>query len=293
MGDKHLSTSPETELDEVIKSSVEILVLILSEIEDILTIHLEEVQDDILCEKLLNINLLISKIKSINDNPTPDCVLKFPSPFPIPVEDSDSIFEKFDTSLSYSDNSLPEFETFIDHTKETSSGSTTTHADNSLPEYDSFLFEIEPDQGELTSIVMGDILGEPHVHVLNVLPTHPTFMLDSDFMPFDDSFGSDLEVSFPSGTRNKIFDPGLFFKVQSKRFLLQDTFSNLLCLVSETLLLFLSKNEDKVFNLGILSSNLLSHWSKITFDFFESPMMISRGDIPSLDVSFLYFVPLD
>ncbi|GJY32287.1 hypothetical protein Tco_0415782 [Tanacetum coccineum] len=53
--------------------------------------------------------------------------------------------EKFDTSLSYSDNSLPEFETFSDHTEETSSGSTTTHADNSLPEYDSFLFEIEPE----------------------------------------------------------------------------------------------------------------------------------------------------
>nr|GFC80974.1 hypothetical protein [Tanacetum cinerariifolium] len=58
--------------------------------------------------------------------------------------------------------------------------------------------------GELTSVVMEDILGEPHVHVPNVLPTHPTHMLDSDFIPSDDSFGSDLEVSFPSGTRNKI-----------------------------------------------------------------------------------------
>ncbi|GJW61020.1 hypothetical protein Tco_0110355 [Tanacetum coccineum] len=84
-------------------------------------------------------------IKSLNDNPTPDCVLKSPSSFPIPVEDIDSFFEKFDTSLSYSDNSLPEFETFSDHTEETSSGNTTTHAENYLPEYDSFLFEIEPE----------------------------------------------------------------------------------------------------------------------------------------------------
>nr|GEZ15149.1 hypothetical protein [Tanacetum cinerariifolium] len=44
-----------------------------------------------------------------------------------------------------------------DHTEETSSGSTTTHVDYSLPKYDSFPFEIEPDQGELTSIVMEDI----------------------------------------------------------------------------------------------------------------------------------------
>nr|GEU28866.1 hypothetical protein [Tanacetum cinerariifolium] len=117
-------------------------------------ISLEEVKDDIIREKLLNINLLIAKIECLNDNPSSDYVLKSPSPFPNPVEDNDSFFEKSDTSHSYLDNSLPEFKTFSDHTEETSSGSTTTHADNSLPEYDSFLFEIKPDQGELTSIVI-------------------------------------------------------------------------------------------------------------------------------------------
>ncbi|GJS16272.1 reverse transcriptase domain-containing protein [Tanacetum coccineum] len=103
--------------------------------------------------------------------------------------------------------------------------STTTHADNSLPEYDSFLFETQPDQGELTSVVIGDILGEPRVYVPNVLPTHTTLMLNSDFIPSDDSLRSDLEVSFPSRTRNKIFDLGIFFEVQSMRFLSRDTFS--------------------------------------------------------------------
>nr|GFB17382.1 hypothetical protein [Tanacetum cinerariifolium] len=98
--------------------------------------------------------------------------------------------EEPDNSLN---NSLPEFETFSDHTKETSSGSTTTHVDNYLPEYDSFLFEIEPDEGELTSVVMEDILREPYVHVPNMLSTHPTLMLDSDFIPSDDSLVSDLK----------------------------------------------------------------------------------------------------
>nr|GFC87105.1 hypothetical protein [Tanacetum cinerariifolium] len=120
-------------------------------------VSLEEVKDDILRVKLLNVNLLIAKIESLNENPTPDRVLKSPSLFPIPVEDNDSFFEKSNTFLSYLNNSLPEFETFSDHTEETSSGSITTHADNSLSEYDSFLFEIEPDQGELTSVVMKDI----------------------------------------------------------------------------------------------------------------------------------------
>ncbi|GKC14289.1 hypothetical protein Tco_1011071, partial [Tanacetum coccineum] len=282
MRDEHLSTISETESNEVIKSSVKDLVPIPSESE-VMTILLRTS----IREKLLNINLLIAKIESLNENPTTDCVLKSPSLFPIPVEDSDSFFKKSDTSLSYSDNSLPQFKTFSDHTEETSSGSTTTHSDNSLPEYELFLFEIEPDQGELTSVVMKEILGEPRVYVPNVLPTHPTLMLNSD---------SDLEVTFPSGTRNKIFDPGIFFEVQSKRFLSRDTFyisfiRNPLCPVIDTLLPFSSKNEDQIFNPGILSFNLLSHLGKITSDFSESPMMISGGDIPFLDVLFLHFYP--
>ncbi|GKF71363.1 hypothetical protein Tco_0207477 [Tanacetum coccineum] len=105
------------------------------DLEDIL-----QVQDIILREKLLNVHRLISKIESLKDNPTPDQVIESPSPFPISVADSDSFLEESDTSLSHLDNSLPEFETFSDHTEETRSGSTTTHANYSLPEYDSFLF---------------------------------------------------------------------------------------------------------------------------------------------------------
>nr|GEX06339.1 hypothetical protein [Tanacetum cinerariifolium] len=324
MEDEHLDTVSATESDEIIKSSVENLDFSDSNddstsidddyfsIDDIdyveasptdsELVSLEEVKDDILHEKLLNIHLLIAKIESLNDNPTLDRVLKSPSPFPIPVEDSDSFFEKSDTSLSYSDNSLPEFETFSNHTEETSSGSTTTHADYSLLEYDSFIFEIEPDQGELTRVVMKDILGEPRVHVPNVLPTYLTLYLDSDFIPSDDSLRSDFEVSFLSRTRNKIFDPGIFFEVQSKNFLSRDTFyisfiRGPLCPVIETLLPFSSKNEDQVFNLGILSSNeeksphLLSHRGFKAFQLSSESPMIYGGNIPILDVPFLHFCP--
>nr|GEZ53333.1 hypothetical protein [Tanacetum cinerariifolium] len=64
-------------------------------------VSLEEVKDEILSAKLLNIHLLIAKIESLNNKPTPDCVLKSPSLY----------------FLSYTDNSSPEFETFSDHTK--------------------------------------------------------------------------------------------------------------------------------------------------------------------------------
>ncbi|GJU41984.1 hypothetical protein Tco_1194941 [Tanacetum coccineum] len=83
-----------------------------------------QIQDVILREKLLNVSRLISNIESLKDKP-------------IPIVDSDSS----ETSLSFSDNSLPEFESFSDHTEETRNGSTTTHANYSLPEYESFHFD--------------------------------------------------------------------------------------------------------------------------------------------------------
>ncbi|GKA87790.1 hypothetical protein Tco_0809554, partial [Tanacetum coccineum] len=157
MGDEHLDTILATESDEVIKSSVEILVPIPSEFEgisddtcdmpvrddsstfdalndnskilsnsndddtssddddfeDIDYVSFEEmndveqekkefdledilqIQDIILREKLLKISRLIINIESLKDNP-------------IPVMDNDSS----DTSLSFSNNSLPEFESF-------------------------------------------------------------------------------------------------------------------------------------------------------------------------------------
>ncbi|GKC92652.1 hypothetical protein Tco_1158094, partial [Tanacetum coccineum] len=104
-----------------------------------------KIKDNILREKLLNINVLIAKIESLNDNPTPstDFVLKSPTSFPIPVEDSDFFLEKSKTVLS-----LPELETFRFDIEEKDSGSTTIHADISLLEYDCFYFEIEPELGE-------------------------------------------------------------------------------------------------------------------------------------------------
>ncbi|GJV07746.1 hypothetical protein Tco_1345402, partial [Tanacetum coccineum] len=64
-----------------------------------------------------------------------------------------------------------------------------------------------------------------------------------------------------------------------------------LCPVFDLLLLFSSENEDKVFNPGILISPLLSHRGEIISNFSKSPMMISGGDIPHLDVPFLHFYP--
>ncbi|GJT14011.1 reverse transcriptase domain-containing protein [Tanacetum coccineum] len=177
--------------------------------------------DDILREKLLNVNLLIAKIEALKDNPTPS---------------SDFVTKSSSTSLNFFleetntfDNSLPESETFCFNLEEISSGSPTSYLDLSLPDYEAFFCDSEPDSGNFTMDVVEDIFDnptrEPRVHVPNVLPTHPTLQLDSDFTLSSDSLGSDLVVSFPSGTRNKIFDPGIFIEVQSKRFLSPNEFS--------------------------------------------------------------------
>ncbi|GJU72348.1 hypothetical protein Tco_1263753 [Tanacetum coccineum] len=176
-----------------------------------------QIQDVILREKLLNISRLVTNIESLKNNPTPDHVFKSPSSFPISIMDSDSFFEKSDTSFSYSDNSLPEFETFSDDTEEMRSGSTTTHANNSLPEYDSFLFEVEPDQGGLTGIVISDNSNNP----LLELPEFESFHFDLDpSFPRPPPEPPDVEISlivetdapvinnFDELNEDECFDPG-------------------------------------------------------------------------------------
>nr|GEZ46299.1 hypothetical protein [Tanacetum cinerariifolium] len=78
--------------------------------EDVDLEDISQIQDVDLREKLLSITRLISNIESLNDNPIPDIVLN--SFISIPI------FEE-------SDNFLPEFKTFCDHTEETRSGNTT------------------------------------------------------------------------------------------------------------------------------------------------------------------------
>ncbi|GJZ22170.1 hypothetical protein Tco_0559209 [Tanacetum coccineum] len=282
--------------------SLEVVEIVIPEVGGIDNDIILTIKDDILREKLLNVNLLIAKIEALKDNPTPssDFVTK----------SSSTSFNLFLEETNTFDNSLPESETFFFNLKEISSGSLTSYLDLPLLDYEAFFWDSEPDSGNLTMDVVEDIFDnptrEPRVHVPNVLPTHPTLHLDSDFTLSSDSLGSDLAVSFPSRTRNKIFDPGIFIEVQSKRFLSTNEFSisfmrDPLSPVFNILLPFSSKNKDNVFNPGILASNeetsphLLSHRgfnpSKIISDFSESPMMISGGDIPILDVPFLHFYP--
>ncbi|GKB41662.1 hypothetical protein Tco_0886604 [Tanacetum coccineum] len=102
------------------------------------------IKDDILHEKLLNINLLIAKIEELKDNPTPstDSVLKSPSSF------RNTLLEETDTS----DNFLPESDIFCFDMEEKSSGNPTSHSDLSLLDYEAFYYNNSPNTGKISSI---------------------------------------------------------------------------------------------------------------------------------------------
>ncbi|GJV58598.1 hypothetical protein Tco_1459603 [Tanacetum coccineum] len=151
MGDEHLSTISETESDELIKSSVENLVPIPSDSKDISitspkidflpdefageldlidpilpgidednfdegegTIDILQIEDEILREKLLNVNLLIDKIEALNLTPSIPFELKYPSSSPIPVVDSDFLIKEVDTFLISEDSIPPGIESDFD-----------------------------------------------------------------------------------------------------------------------------------------------------------------------------------
>ncbi|GKG19852.1 hypothetical protein Tco_0376951, partial [Tanacetum coccineum] len=65
----------------------------------------------------------------------------FPSPSPIPYEDSDFLVEETDTLLSHFNDSSPDNETFCFDIEDKSSGSNTIHFDYSPLDYDAFYFD--------------------------------------------------------------------------------------------------------------------------------------------------------
>ncbi|GJW89324.1 reverse transcriptase domain-containing protein [Tanacetum coccineum] len=208
-------------------------------------------------------------------------------------------------TTSHSDHSLSDYEAFcfeVDHIEEKSSGSTTSHSDLSLPEYESFHFDlsidplppanrsdshreefadelahiisspeydcfyfnIEPNPGELTILfeenISEDSTKELTSHELN----NVRLLCDSSFSK--KFFEIDLLVSFPSGNKDKIFDPGIFIieGVYSKRSLILplNDFSTISFISDslfmtdpskiKTFLSFPSGNEHKVFDPRIL-----------------------------------------
>ncbi|GKA97050.1 hypothetical protein Tco_0824944, partial [Tanacetum coccineum] len=120
-----------------------------------------------------------------------DAITKSFSPFPLPVEDSDSLMKEIDLFLTPDDSMPPGIET-DDYDSEGDIllfEELLSNDSPSLPENESFHFdipssprpsakqpdddEIEPDRGLLTTKVVGDI-SKHYVLIPRLLPTQPT-----------------------------------------------------------------------------------------------------------------------
>nr|GEV62563.1 hypothetical protein [Tanacetum cinerariifolium] len=160
------ASPPECEL-----VSSEVMDIVISEVGGIDYDILLTIKDDILREKLLNVNLLIAKIEALNANPTPSSDFKTKS-FSTSLN---SLLEETNTF----DNSLPEFETFCFDMEEISSGITTTHSDISLPEYEAFHDDHvkETSSGSLTTHFDSSLYAS-FIFDLSVNPFPPADMSD-------------------------------------------------------------------------------------------------------------------
>ncbi|GKA23627.1 hypothetical protein Tco_0709660 [Tanacetum coccineum] len=316
MEDEHLNTIPKTESDEENKSSVKDLNLTPSEskdlsdnesecdmpvcddfssknegLDDIVSIpsgkeidHLDTIPDSI--QSLLNransiiflIEEFTGKFAPIDPIPPgiiPDAIIESFSPSPIPVEDSDSLMEEIDIFLAPDDSIPPSIENDdYDSEGDVLFLEELLNDDSlSLPEYESF-----------------------HVDFYNV-PSSPSPLEK----PPDDDVYFDIEPDMGVLT-TKVVDDISDNSIRELYVHVPNVLPTLPTLypVFDTLLPFSSKNEDKVFNPGILISKeekspyLLSHQGFKVFQLIndsETPMMIYGGDIPILDVSYLHFYP--
>nr|GEW79003.1 hypothetical protein [Tanacetum cinerariifolium] len=233
MGDEHLSSIPETKSNKVIKSSVKNLFPIPSESEefsgelahiDPIPSGIEEADFDLKEEIRFVENLLYD-----NSSPRPpeelnveisDMSLESLSLSPILVEDSDSHMEEIylflaTEFLSNDPLPLPEIESSnFDH-----------HDDPSFtrpllkPPDVEVIFDFEPDQGDLTCVVMNDIFDNStrELYVFNVLPSQPTLCPNIDtFLPF------------LSENKDKVFKPGIlsYLLVSHRDKIISDFFEN-------------------------------------------------------------------
>ncbi|GJU72234.1 hypothetical protein Tco_1263639 [Tanacetum coccineum] len=255
MEDEHLDTIPETESDEFIKSSVEDLVQNPSESEDE---HYSSSDDESSHEEVIHEMSFKTYSNPLFDLDEEIISSEFN---PIHNEDLDSMpkdvcFEVgsylleslgdilFLESLLYDNSSPRPPESFQDN---------SNTIIESLPTFpipvedsDSLREEIDifscPDDSIPPGIESDDFDSEDDNNSTS-LPKFDSFHVD-----YPDSGDSTINVVEDIPVINKIYDPRICIEVESMRFLAT------LSPVIDNLLIFSSKNEDKVFNHGVLAS---------------------------------------
>ncbi|GKE90667.1 hypothetical protein Tco_1571762, partial [Tanacetum coccineum] len=172
-----------------------------------------QIEDEILREKLLNVNLLIDKIEALKLTPSIPIVLEYPSSSPIPVVDSDFLIEEVDTFLVSEDSIPPGIESDFD------SKGDIVFLDNLLnddliPEYERFTFDIEPDAlvikffDELNEDECFDPRGGEIGFSRNIKDDESFIFVIRTFLSFL-TYHVDSPLLLSTGSEDTIFDPGI------------------------------------------------------------------------------------
>ncbi|GJU47242.1 hypothetical protein Tco_1204508 [Tanacetum coccineum] len=187
--------------DEIV--SLEVVDIVIPEVEGIDTDILLTIKDDILREKLLNVNLFIANIEALKDNPTPSS--------DIVTKSSSTSLNLFLEETNTFDNSLTE--SFCFDLEEISSASTTTHSNFS--QYDSFIFDLSINP--FPPADRSDFHHEEFADELAHIISPPEFILLSEplfayivwiFLPFL-TYPVAPPYLLSCGNEDTIFDPGI------------------------------------------------------------------------------------
>nr|GEV30166.1 hypothetical protein [Tanacetum cinerariifolium] len=161
--------------------SLEVVEIVIPEVGGIDVDILLTIKDDIVREKLLNVNLLIAKIKALKDNPTPS--------FDFVAKSSSTSLNFLLEETNTFDNSLPESETFCFNLKEISSGSTTTRSNYSLPDYEALYDDHNKEKSSSSTTTHSDFsLSKYDLYIvdLSINPFPPADRSDSYHEEFSD-----------------------------------------------------------------------------------------------------------
>nr|GEZ72036.1 hypothetical protein [Tanacetum cinerariifolium] len=305
MGDELLDTISATESDEIIKSSVEDLVLIPSESEGIpehmcdVPFHDNSSPLDVLKDQFEdfsesndefsstdNDSFSIDNIDYVEASP-PNSELVSSKVIEIVISEETNTFH----------NSLPEFENFYFDLGEISSGSTTTNSDMSLLDYEAFSFNND--------------------HIKEISSGSTTTHFDISLSEYDSFIFDFTHEEFVDELAHIISPPKICENLSTTRMNLpiEDDHSPLLAYVVWIFFAYLTYpviplylhsfgNEDTIFDPGITINCVysfkpgLSHrygafkkFNNHRSHLNEWPMIINGKNIPILDVLLFYFYP--
>ncbi|GKB34717.1 hypothetical protein Tco_0879659, partial [Tanacetum coccineum] len=170
-------------------------------------------EDEILREKLLNVNLLIDKIEALNLTPSIPFVLKYLLSSPILVVDSDFLIEEVDTFLVSEDSIPPGIESDFDSEGDIIFLNDLLN-DDLIPGYERFTLDIEPDApvinnfDKLNEDKCFDPGGGEIVFSLNVEDDDSFTFFIRTFLPFL-TYPEDSPLLLSTGSEDTIFDPNI------------------------------------------------------------------------------------